>query len=412
MLTTQGAHLQILMTRSLISTASLLALASALAAQNPQTLPQTSGSSISGALNSARYEFGRGLTFSSQDGGNSMTVGGQLQVGYSWTEFNFDGASVGSDFSFDSSFSADARLRVGGHVMDNKYSYFVQMNPSGGGQGTGNLIDAWVGMNVSDGIHLRLGQQKMRSGLSADTSANDTDFETISRSSATNEFANLRTTGALLTGNGMDGRFNWHFGIANGGTAANGASQILFGAAPASQANDDTDMAVTMGASFGSHAGTSEDWSEGDLARSGESQWIAGATITDDRLQGGGDLRTLNFFGGFKSGDGIAAQVEHWTREGEGASNQNDGYGAYAQVSYTMAKSGSMQPGFVARYSTVDFDGGADGNEFTLGVNAYYAAHNLKWQLEYASGTTGNFPVAGADDIDSSALRVLCTVVF
>ena len=55
------------MTRSLISTASLLALASALAAQNPQTLPQTSGSSISGALNSARYEFGRGLTFSSQD---------------------------------------------------------------------------------------------------------------------------------------------------------------------------------------------------------------------------------------------------------------------------------------------------------------------------------------------------------
>ena len=63
------------LTRNLIiPTASLLAFASAVAAQNAQslqqlegkvsTLPQASGSSLSGFLNSARYEFGRGLTFS------------------------------------------------------------------------------------------------------------------------------------------------------------------------------------------------------------------------------------------------------------------------------------------------------------------------------------------------------------
>ena len=407
--------------RPLISAAATLGLVSALAAQNSpslqqlegkvSTLPQASGSSLGGFLNSARYEFGRGLTFSSRDGDSSMTIGGQVQVGYTWTEFNLDQNTglVVSDYSFASSFNTDARLRVGGDVMDGKYSYFVQMNAANGDQGNGNLIDAWVGMHVMDGINLRLGQQKMRSGLSADTSANDTDFETISRSSATNEFANLRATGALLEGHAMEGRFNWHFGIANGGTAANVASQILFATGAPTQANDDTDMMVTAGASFGSHAGNSEDWSEGDLARSGEAQWIAGATVTDDRRAGDNDLRTLNIFGGFKSGSGIAAQVEHWTREAEGpVSNANDGYGYYAQVSYTMAKSGSMQPGFVARFGSVDFDSGVQGDEFTLGVNAYYAAHNLKWQLEYANGTTEGL----GDDIDSSAIRLLCTVVF
>ncbi len=392
------------MTRSLITTASLLAFASAVAAQD---LPQATGSSVGGFLNNARYELGKGLTFASQDGGNSMTVGGQLQAGYSWTQFNLDGAgNVGDDYSFDSSFNTAARLRVGGSVMDSKYSYFVQMNAANGDQGNGNLIDAWVGMHVADGINLRLGQQKMRSGLSADTSANDTDFETISRSSATNEFANARTTGALLEGHAMDGRFNWHFGIANGGTAANAASQILFLAGGANQANDDTDMMVTAGASFGSHAGNSESWSEGDLARSGEMQWIAGATITVDN-GAADDLQTINVFGGLKAGNGLAAQAEYWTRDADNADTTDDG--AHVQVSYTMAKSGSMQPGFVARYAMVDFDNGVEGNEFTLGVNAYYAAHNLKWQLEYASGATENF---AADDIESSAIRLLCTVVF
>ena len=64
--------------------------------------------------------------------------------------------------------------------------------------------------------------------------------------------------------------------------------------------------------------------------------------------------------------------------------------------------------GFVARFGSVDFDSGVQGDEFTLGVNAYYAAHNLKWQLEYANGTTEGL----GDDIDSSAIRLLCTVVF
>jgi len=329
-------------------------------------------------------------------------IGGQVQVGYTWTEFNYDPAvdqfnTVGS-FSFGSAFSTDARLRVGGGVMDGKASYFVQMNPNDGGQNANNLVDAWVGWQLQDNINLRFGQQKMRSGLSADTSANDTDFETATRSIATNFFANGRATGALLEGNGMEGRLNWHFGVANDGTAQGDG-----------QGNDDTDMMITAGASFGSHAGNSEDWSEGDLARSGDMQWIAGATVTVNN-GAADDTQTINVFGGLKAGNGLAAQVEYWTRDQDNANTTDDG--GYAQVSYTFASMGSMQPGLVARYGFVNLETGAgdiEGPEFTIGANAYYAAHNLKWQVEYASGTTENFI---GDDIESSALRVLCTLVF
>ena len=382
------------LTRNLIiPTASLLAFASAVAAQNAQslqqlegkvsTLPQ-SGSSIGGFLNSARYELGRGLTFASQDGGNSMTVGGQVQVGYGWAE-NAAGDSAVSQFS------TDARLRVGGSVMDGKASYFVQMNPNDGGQNANNLVDAWVGWQLQDNINLRFGQQKMRSGLSADTSANDTDFETATRSIATNFFANGRATGALLEGNGMEGRLNWHFGVANDGTAQGDG-----------QGNDDTDMMITAGASFGSHAGNSEDWSEGDLARSGDMQWIAGATVTVDN-GAADDSQTINVFGGFKSGSGIAAQFDYWTRDLDNASTTDDGFSV--QGSYTLAKSGAVQWGGVARFSSIGGDNFADDlTEIVVGANAYYAEHNLKTQIQVRN--TDN----GTDD--TNALDLLFTLVF
>ncbi|MGC6486772.1 MAG: porin, partial [Planctomycetota bacterium] len=371
------------------------------------TLPQSAGSSIGGFLNSARYELGRGLTFAAQDGGASMTVGGQVQVGYSWAED--DNGTTGSDFN------SAARIRVGGSAMDGKVSYFVQMSPTDAdaGQGDDNLIDAWAGWQLQDNLNLRLGQQKMRSGLSADTSANDTDFETSTRSIATNEFANRRATGALLEGHSMEGRLNYHAGVMNRGTADFAESTAAgAGLSAAGQANDDTDMAWTAGVSYGSHAGNSESWSEGDLARSGDMQWITGATITADN--GPDNLTTVNVFGGLKMGNGVAAQVEWWTRDADDADTSDNG--GYAQISYTMAKAGSMQPGFVFRWGTIDHEAAAaalgvsdiEQTELVLGANAYYAEHNLKTQVQIRNVNTD---VAGADG-DNTSIDLLFTLVF
>ena len=80
-----------------------------------------------------------------------------------------------------------------------------------------------------------------------------------------------------------------------------------------------------------------------------------------------------------------------------------------------MEKSGNMQPGFVARYTSVDWEsplgpGTADleGTGMTLGVNAYYAAHNLKAQLQYSTLELD----AGGATTDASSIDLLFTVVF
>ena len=372
-----------LFTRYLIPTAALLTIASQTAAQNSETLEQglsNSGASVSNLLRNARYDFGRGLTFTSKDGEASMNIGGQIQAGYSYSE-NDDG-TLSSDWTVNSS-----RLRVGGQVMDG-LTYFMQFDPQGGGQGSGDLIDAWAGWQMNDSIHLRLGQQKMRSGLSADTSANDTDFETVTRSIATNNFAGGRATGALATGSA--GMFNWHVGVMNNGTRAGTA-----------QANDGTDMSMTAGFSLG---GTSEAWSEGDLARSGAASWIAGLTLTQDNAVAD-DFMTINAFGGWKAGNGLALQAELWSRDADGADTTDSGL--YVQASYTLAANGSMQPGFVARISQLDIDGAVDGeqSEVLVGVNAYYAAHNLKSQLQVRqTGDDG--------DNDLTSLDLMFTLVF
>lgn len=390
LLASQGAHLNIPLTRYLIPTAALLTFASQSVAQNSEPATQglsNSGSSISNLLRNARYDFGRGLTFTSQDGEASMNIGGQLQAGYNWTED--DNGTTNSNWSV-----ASSRLRVGGQVMEG-LTYFMQFDPQGGGQGNGNLVDGWVGYQATDAIHLRLGQQKMRSGLSADTSANDTDFETVSRSIATNEFANARATGALFTGHAMEGKFNWHAGVMNNGTAASQLTQ---------QNNDGTDMSFTVGASFGS-GGNSEDWSEGDLARSGNMSWLAGVTLTQDNAVAD-DFMTINAYGGFKFGNGLAAQVELWSRDADNASTTDTGF--YVQGSYTLEKSGSWQPGLVARFSTLDQESAGDEEttEVLVGANAYYAAHNLKTQVQVRQVSQD------LADTDLTSFDVLFTLVF
>jgi len=373
----------------------LLAFASVAAAQNA-TAHEQGGSSISRLFHSARYELGRGLTLSSLDGESSVTFGGQAQIGYSYAE----GISGLTDDT--SNWDANARLRM--HGNSGNFSYFVQMDAAGSDSDNSDLIDAWVGHKLADGINLRLGQQKMRSALSADTSMNDTDFETVTRSIATQLFAGLRATGALVEG--THGMFNWHLGVMNRGTAAgvNAAEDLIAAfngnAVALAQANDDTDMAVTAGFSVG-NCGNSESWSEGDLARSGSFSWILGATATQQNGQDD-DPMVINEFLGLKFGNGFAAQFEGFSLEGDVLS---DAVGANAQISYTLAKNGSWQPGFVARYSMVDVDGSADETtETAVGVNAYHDAHNLKTQLQVTNRDVGTN--------DFTSLDLLFTVVF
>ena len=432
--------------RVFVPLAAFLTFANEAIAQSSELLnpaSSNSGSSFSSMLGSARYDFGRGLTFTSRDGEATMNISGQLQAGYSWADVSArynpvsdpvgaaaldnlfgagdpNGTSI-SDWSID-----QARLRIAGQVIDG-LTYFIQFDPQGGDEGNADLIDAWVGWQFNDAVHVRIGQQKMRSGLSADTSANDTDFETASRSLATSEFAGRRATGVLVTGYGMDGRFHWHAGAMNNGTDGRATSNLLAGiTAEPPQSNDATDMAFTVGASFGT-GGTSEDWSEGDLARDGDPTWITGLTVTQNNAADA-DYETVNLYGGFKSGNGFAAQIEFWSRDGDSVPTSlapafntivpldYSDTGFYMQTSYTLEKSGIWQPGFVVRFSSLERSSDDRSGTFSfedleltevlVGMNAYHAAHNLKTQLQVRQISWDD------QDLDVTSIDLLFTLVF
>lgn len=420
------------LTRSLIPTAALLAFASQVAAQNAQALEQriadlearlatqsqqgsSNGDTLSNLFKNGRvdYRLGRGLTFSAQDAEDfSINIGGQVQAGYRYSDDDPTSTT-------NSGFSVNSRLRFGGNVFSDKITYFVQMDPGLAGS---NLVDAWAGWQFHENVNMRLGQQKMRSGLQADTSMADTDLEMVNRSIATAAFANQRSTGALFEGHAMEGKFNWHAGLMNNGTAgidAGGvptstATLVGLAAAPAgAQANQagTSEIGWTAGASYSNMAGNSEDWSEGDLAHSGNLHWIAGGTITsaNEALANGGDAMTINLFGGIKAGNGFAGQFEYWLRDNDDLNRDDAGF--YGQVSYTLKKNegDKIQWGGVLRYSSADFDG-PEATEISGGINAYYHEHNLKTQLQVSSIQFDN--AAGAEVSDTTSIDLLFTLVF
>ncbi|MCK5943758.1 MAG: hypothetical protein KAI24_17370, partial [Planctomycetes bacterium] len=400
------------LTRSLIPTATLLAFASQVAAQNAQaSLEQriadlearlatqsqqgsSDGDTLSNLFKNGRvdYRLGRGLTFSAQDAEDfSINIGGQVQVGYRYSD---DDPTSATNSGFN---TRSTRLRFGGNVFREEITYFVQLDPQGGGQGNGNLIDGWAGWQFHERVNLRLGQQKMRSSLQADTSMADTDLEMVNRAIATTTFANQRATGALFEGNAAEGKLNWHFGLMNNGTAgidgstaAPGTAAGLLGLAGGAQANQagTSDIGWTAGASYSNMAGNSEDWSEGDLAHSGNAHWIAGATVTAANEQalipqapptpaiaGPGDALTINVFGGLKAGNGLAVQGEFFARDNDDLNRDDTGF--YGQVSYTLKRNDAdhIQWGGVLRYSMVDFDTAGEATEISGGINAYYHEH-------------------------------------
>jgi len=373
--------------------ACLLAFASQVVAQDA---PQgASGSSSRYSLYDAfkggdvSYQLGRGVTFSSANAESSMTIGGQLRAGFSGVDDD-DGTGLGSGDN-SNGFSVDrARLTVGGSVYNENITYFLQTDFANGGD---DLVDAWVGWRMSEGINLRLGQQKMRSGLQADASLTDNVGEFVDSSIATGAFAGNRSTGVLVEGN--SGNINWHFGAMNNSTSGLGID-----AGGQGNADGENEVGYTGGVSIGSGAGNSESWSEGDLAQSGASSWIAGASMMMEAA-GNNDAEQINAYGAWKSGAGIAVQAEVFQRD-----DQGDVSGVYGQGSYTLAASGGVQYGFAARFSSIEADGASDVNELAVGFNAYYHEHNLKTQLQLRQGD-----VDGLDG-EYTTLDLMFTLMF
>ncbi|MGA0059683.1 MAG: porin [Planctomycetota bacterium] len=347
------------------------------------------------------YTPGSGMTFSAQDASAfSINISGQVQPGFTY--------AWGEDISDVSSFGLKTtRLRFAGNVYNDDVTYFLQLDAADGGEGNGNVVDAWAAWRVMDGINIRFGQQKMRSSLQADASLSDTDTEMAYNAAATSFFAGRRSTGVLVEGN--SGNINWHAGAMNNSTAGFEAT--------GSQLNESNELDFTFGANYSSDGTNTEGWSEGDLDHSGNLSYIAGANLLIGNDQSpflpapsaDNDSTTLNLFAGVKTGSGIAVQAELFSRSDDDGTNELDHSGFYAQASYTLAPGQGTQWGGVVRVSSIDIDGFGTQSEFALGANAYYHKHKLKTQVML---TFANVDPDAGSETDATALDILFTLMF
>jgi hypothetical protein len=356
------------------------------------------------------YAPGHGMTLSMTGTTDlQLNVSGQVQpqLRYTWGE---DVADT-TDFALKS-----ARLRFAGDVQDGAFAYFLQLDAEEGQEGNGNLVDGWVAWQMNDRLRARLGQQKMRSSLQADASLSDTDLELGQNALATRAFAGRRSTGLLLEGK-VGNVVQWHAGVMNNSTAA-----FEF---TGTQANDSNELDFTFGALTSSDQCTTEGWSEGDLAHTGEASYIAGVNVLvgNDAFPGAAtdnDMLTGNAFLAGKSGRGVAAQAELFARSDDDGTATYDSMGFYLQASYTMPPGEGTQWGYVVRASSVDIEqftmnvGDAaiapgKASELSVGLNAYYHQHRLKTQMML---TFLNQRPDGGTEVDSTSLDLLFTLMF
>lgn len=376
------------------------------------------------------YKPGSGVTFEGDQGDFKLNISGRIQAKWYYTWL--DGGTGGNDTSVSSFRARRARTKFSGHVFNEDVTYYLQLEHTA----SPNMLDARVGWrfvnNEDSAVNLRVGVQKMRSGLQADNSSANLEF--VERSIVSRTFGDNRGTGALLEGGFMKGedghKVMWHFGIMNHDTAGGGVT------APA-QVNTDSEFMYTLGALFAPEGtkGT-EKHVEGDLEHNGKFEPLIGVNFaagTAPDTVGTNKVQTINIYGSLKTGSGIAAQAEIYLREDEprGANVTNDSSGWYVQGSYTMEPGEGTQWGAAVRYAMLKFDDAnialapmgslsgmgtgygyqGDVSELTVGINAYYHKHKLKTQLNYVYQDISPDAGFGAD-LTNSGVDVMFTLLF
>ena len=297
------------------------------------------------------YKPGAGVTF---DGGEefSLNLSGRIQI--QWNYVDFDSSvptsnpppATGNESDINSFDGRRARLDLKGHVWSEDITYRLQTEMLY----QLSALDAYIGWRFlnddANSINLRLGLQKMRTGLQNDT---DSAYMALpERSAASGTFGNLRATGALIEGQAFKtdngGQLQYHVGAYNNDIAGGSNPGINYpvGFAGNIGPNESVALNYVIGAMWAMGGGdTSEHWTESDLSHDGETTLNLGLNVHfgNDRTAGVKDeSNMINAFAGWKSGSGIAIQGEFYTRNDDfQGGGDSDTSGWYVQGGYTTA---------------------------------------------------------------------------
>ena len=387
---------------------------------------------------------GEGITF---DMGDEFMLNLRTLVQFSYTYASLDvkpgGVSPATGQNYNN-FNVDrARTYLTGHLFDPSIEYQMSLEWTDGASATGSplgdairpaggsvLKDAnvtWMFWENEDSeLGLRAGQSKTGFGRQGTTWEGAYEFA-YGRQVATRTFGALRTRGAWVGGNHMDGNLHWHAGVQNGDVAGGATGIAEYGE---ETANPDTELSYLFVVAYDTAEDLGGEWgTEGDMGHREEVDWgVGGAIFFGNNRAAGEDVESTSYnVNAVVKTQGFAAAGEYFDREDDpqvagGVEEDADGY--QVQVSYTTAPA-STQYGFVLGYSAVDLEGSGGGvtymtgtplggtagtvQELSVGVDLYYHENSLKTTFAYVAQ---NVDPDGATDVDNNIIVIQMQIVF
>ena len=327
------------------------------------------------------YKLGKGFTFTSQDEKFQLSIGGRMQLRYTFMDYDKDW-----DKSDTSQFNAQRiRLITQGYAYSKDFTYKLEIDPrvlaeSKDNNSRGGLLDCFINYKVADELQFLVGQTKVKYGYTMIQS--DANLMFVDRVPWIGKMVLSYELGAFGYGKAFNGLVDYAMSVTNGDgqTYSGDTNHNAFAARVAvsplgAMSNDEPDLAIskkplfTIGANyFYNSLDTDENW--GNYGK----QW-----------NGYKDISNYGFDAYFKW-MGLAVQGEVLFGQGEsyatGIDNRTMGW--YGQAGYNI----TPNIGVAFRYSQFDKDRDTANDlesEQVGAITYYFDKHNLKVMADFGN---------------------------
>ena len=348
------------------------------------------------------YKLGEGFTFTSADRKYRGSIGGFMQLRYSYTDL--DGANNAAKAVQDSSKFEMSRVKLyfGGYSLTPDLTYKLQLNITQGNVlSTGKTIEeAYLNYRFLDEAQLRFGQDKVP--FARQFIISSTADQLVDLSHVASAFAPGYDFGLVLHGKVAGGLVTYNTGVFSGKgqgmtNASNDnaiAARIAFNPlGDVKYTEGDLDYSekplVSVGANYFGDTVKANDTTNLNFFSS--NGWIGiGSSLmpatakfgTSEKL----NINTLGFDTAFKW-RGFSAQGEYFIGQADGQSSHNTlrSQGFYAQAGYFVIP---KRVELAARYAYLDPNRDVANDhwiETTGGATWYINGHNLKVQADYSN---------------------------
>jgi phosphate-selective porin OprO/OprP len=363
------------------------------------------------------YKPGEGFTFLSPDEKFKLSIGGRLQVRYSFTD-NDGSVSDASDWRI-----RRMKMWMAGNAYSKDLTYKMQVNFVDGGSPK-LLEDAYFNYKLVDEFQILAGQNKVQFARQEITSSGAQQF--VDRANATDTFKPGRDAGVMLHGKVAKGLVDYNFGWYGGGGPSNFRSNT----------NDNAIAARLVVNPLGAMK-----YSEGDLEHSEKPLVSFGVDYYRNKFvkdkDNKGETNNTTFYekGWLKKGAifaanekievntasadlafkwlGASVQAEYFWAQADGSlapEKTQRAHGLYAQAGYFIIP---KQLELAVRYSYVDPNRDRSLNlqtETQGAVSYYFSKHNLKLQGDVTNIHRENG--AGRSATDDLQCRLQAQIIF